>query len=91
MMERKSHAIQYVMRSQSHVILIYDKERIYMSKTKGPQPNAVSKMREAYNEIRNRPLTPEQKKELVEVFQKKNKTSNKAPKKIARPKLDAEM
>ena len=62
-----------------------------MTKPKGPQPNAVSKMREAYNRIRKRPLTSEQKEELREVFRKKDEKENKTPKKIARSEMDAEL
>lgn len=61
-----------------------------MSRPKCPKPNPVGQMREAYNEIRNRPLSQEQKRELIEIFQKQNRLNRKPPRKSARPQFDAE-
>lgn len=61
-----------------------------MHKPKGPQPQAVGKMREIYNRIRNRPLAPDKKKELTEIFKKENRVQKKTPKKIARSDSETE-
>ena len=60
-----------------------------MKKKNYPKSGAVAKVREVYNELRRRPLSEDQRKELEDVFKKRDKPSEKTPKKIAKPDRDA--
>lgn len=59
---------------------------------KGPKKDAAQKLRDLYFKITKRPLSPENRKDLEEVFRKKEPTESAEPikpKKIAKPDRDA--
>lgn len=52
---------------------------------------SVARFREFYNKVVKKPLTPEQREELLEIFQKKDKPENaekEKPKMVAKPDRD---
>ena len=59
---------------------------------KYPKKGAVGRLRQLYFEITKKPLTPDQRKNLEDAFEKKdhNEEADKSrPKKIAKPEQDA--
>jgi hypothetical protein len=56
-----------------------------------PKKGAGARLREFYKKLRERPLSPSEKAELIETFKKKKQSDEKAPKKIAKPPRDLEL
>ena len=59
---------------------------------KGPKEGAAARLREIYSKIIKRPISPEQRKDLEEVFKKRDQsTDTEKSKKIAKSESDAEL
>ncbi|HRO67438.1 MAG TPA: hypothetical protein PL182_07730 [Pseudobdellovibrionaceae bacterium] len=63
-----------------------------MAPHKGPEKDAANKLRDDYEKIVDRPVSPKARKEIEEMLKsQKPKATNNRPKKIAKNRQDAEV
>lgn len=62
-----------------------------MKQRKGPEKDAAQKLREDYNRIVKRPLSPDARKEIEDFLKNQKPETDTRPKKVGKPNQDAEV